>query len=340
MNSIIIILSLISALISYQPVESGLKFDHKAHVVERDMQCVDCHNVSESKLSSDTNLPGHDECSDCHSLDDAPDDCALCHLNPDDPIGIESSARELIFSHAAHIKAQTSADCLSCHTGVNQTSGKLGANNYPVMDKCFECHDGVTANSECDVCHSRPAEMSALVHPPDWKHEHKYSANAGQNCGSCHHAESFCADCHAGDNLVENVHDLNYRYTHGIDAKNKNHDCQSCHDIDTFCSTCHQDDSKPLNHTLAGWQTAPYFHAEEARNDIESCAACHSGDLTICARCHREGGTAGSIHIDSMDDYGEGPWHDDPGYYCFDCHTNTNSAGVGFCGNCHGAEVD
>jgi hypothetical protein len=33
-----------------------------------------------------------------------------------------------------------------------------------------------------------------------------------------------------------------------------------------------------------------------------------------------------------------GPWHSDPGYFCFQCHTNTSRSGQGFCGYCHGGD--
>jgi hypothetical protein len=33
----------------------------------------------------------------------------------------------------------------------------------------------------------------------------------------------------------------------------------------------------------------------------------------------------------------EGPWHEDAGYFCYQCHVSTASPGVGFCGYCHGS---
>jgi hypothetical protein len=35
---------------------------------------------------------------------------------------------------------------------------------------------------------------------------------------------------------------------------------------------------------------------------------------------------------------GRGGWHSDLGYYCYQCHTNSNQAGSGFCGYCHGTD--
>lgn len=337
------------AFAAFPPSQSGVKFSHKNHVGERAIQCVNCHNMAESMTSKDKNIPGHDVCGECHSMENAPDDCRLCHTNAENPSGVTLSSQELLFSHKQHLKDKPdNRACLECHSGVDKTKGTLTDINFPTMTKCFTCHDGHAISSDCKLCHSRPAEMSQMVHPPDWQHGHKFDAGVNsKNCMPCHQSETFCSDCHAGENILGNVHDLNFRFNHGLEAKSKELECQSCHDFPTFCEPCHaQEGAIPLNHLTSQWnpRVDPGPHAEAARMDIESCASCHAENQATCAQpgCHRDSdsikGTNPSIHDSSIKDIGHGPWHDDPNFECFQCHTNSRQAGVGFCGYCHEAQ--
>ena len=344
MNMIVVLTAM--AIAAYSPSQSGVKFSHSNHVADRAIQCVKCHNMAESVSSQDKNIPGHEVCSECHSMDNAPEDCKLCHVNPDNPTGVTLGAQELKFSHKKHLQGKvTNGTCLACHTDVDKTQGMLNSANYPEMDKCFSCHDGHSVDADCKMCHSRPAEMSQMVHPAGWKHGHKFEAANVKACLPCHQPETFCSDCHAGDNILGNVHNLNYRFNHGLDAKSKEMECQSCHDFQTFCEPCHAEEGAiPLNHLNREWNpqinTEP--HAEAARLDIESCASCHSDNPSTCSQpgCHRDGdgiqGTDPLMHDSSIKDLGHGPWHDDPNFTCFQCHIDTRTPGQGFCGYCHG----
>jgi len=349
MNPIIINLVLSLIFVSYEKSDSDIIFDHKAHFGDRAIECQDCHKSAQSVSANDVNMPGHDECSDCHSVSNAPEDCKLCHTNAENPRGINMPKREVIFSHKGHLgENPTSKDCLTCHAGIDKAETHAATiQGYPSMTQCFQCHDGMSASADCETCHSQPLTMTQMVHPPDWMHAHQFAAvdEQRQSCAPCHHTESFCSDCHAGDNLVQTVHDLNYRFNHGLDAKGKESQCQSCHDIETFCGDCHnQEDVIPLSHFYASWnpRTDPTVHADFAQRDIESCASCHDEDSFTCGQsgCHGDTdgirGTNVTIHPKSFMESEKGPWHDDPGYQCFQCHTNTQHAGAGFCGYCHG----
>ena len=154
------------------------------------------------------------------------------------------------------------------------------------------------------------------------------------------------------------VHDLNFRFTHGIAAKGKLTECQTCHSTEKFCTTCHEAGGnvnqavfKPASHLLAGFTTLGVGsgggeHARLAKRDIESCAACHSpeGADPVCITCHTDAdgrkGTDPKTHdIGFMSD-NHGYWHTDPGANCFLCHTDSNARpggikGQKFCGYCH-----
>jgi hypothetical protein len=347
-----IILSIIvSATISnYTLGQSGVMFSHANHVTERSIDCQTCHDMAASTSSSQKDIPGHDVCSSCHSIENAPDDCRLCHSNADNPTGVTWPKQELKFSHKAHLGDDLSNGiCLACHTNVAETKGPLTTANFPTMQNCFRCHNDDKASAECSTCHSRPKEMRALIHPADYKHVHKFDANAKERkaCLPCHEAETFCSNCHADDNLTGFTHDLNYRFNHALDARGKEFQCESCHDIETFCEPCHtQEGSFPLDHTSLNWspRTNPSTHANAARKDISRCATCHDVPQPLCAQpgCHRDIdgilGTNPSIHASDITDLGHGPWHNDPGFQCFTCHLDTHQAGRGFCGYCHGEQ--
>jgi len=339
-----------AAIAAYAPVQSGVMFNHAAHIGDRGVECQTCHNVAQSTSAQDHNIPGHDVCSQCHSVENAPQDCRLFHKNPENPTGVALPHQELIFSHKGHLGSDLSNEvCLGCHHKVNKTRGPLKSDNFPAMQTCFKCHDDAKAPATCEICHTKPAEVRKLMHPTDYKHSHKFDANANdrKKCQPCHQAETFCSDCHAGDNLTGSVHDLNYRFNHSLDAKGKEVQCQSCHDKEAFCVPCHQQEGNiPQSHQTANWnpRTNPSTHAQEAQRDMESCAACHDEPASTCAQpgCHWDGdgirGNNPTIHASSITDLGHGPWHNDPGFQCFQCHISTNEPGRGFCGYCHGEQ--
>jgi nitrate/TMAO reductase-like tetraheme cytochrome c subunit len=44
--------------------------------------------------------------------------------------------------------------CMDCHSTVaHGNSVPVGAANFPTMDKCMKCHDGVLAPTTCSLCH-------------------------------------------------------------------------------------------------------------------------------------------------------------------------------------------
>jgi hypothetical protein len=157
---------------------------------------------------------------------------------------------------------------------------------------------------------------------------------------------------------VTKMHDLNFRFTHGIAAKGKSLECQTCHSKSEFCSTCHsaggnvnQASFRPASHSVAGFKTIGVGsgggeHARLAKRDIESCAACHGEDGTdpVCLTCHMDAdginGNNPKTHDRGFMSDNHGYWHDDPGANCYMCHTDANARpggvnGQRFCGYCH-----
>ncbi len=309
-----------------------IKFSHIFHVKEQAIACQDCHAaVATSKLSSDTLLGNHESCKACHE-EQVSNTCAYCHETPDNIVPIKHPARELIFSHELHA-TKHEITCATCHAGMD-TVTYATIDNMPSMETCMDCHTVQKVSTHCESCHTDFVTLVPDDHTAaDFAKNHKKLTRLGLmnvTCKSCH-SENSCQDCHTGTELrgfagtkdlmadpsprtsikdspkqlkLQKVHSLNYRFTHGIDAKSKAFDCTACHEQQTFCVRCHeaggninQQKFKPQSHNLAGFTTIGKGsgggrHAELGRRDIESCMSCHDiqGSDPTCTLCHTENG--------------------------------------------------
>ncbi len=363
-----------------------LKFSHTYHIKDVGVACEDCHKAAKtSKLSSDNLRPTHDNCVTCHE-EQINNTCGFCHKDPDNIEAVTPPVRTITFSHEKHT-AMKDVECTTCHKGLD-TVEYATAKNMPTMATCTTCHNDVKAATTCESCHT---SFTNLIPPDhlvgDFKKEHKKLTRLGAlnvSCATCH-TQNFCADCHQGTSLLElgmsdlmtepsprnspgdsplqmplqMVHSMNYRFTHGIDAKMKSADCYSCHSAQTFCAECHSTGGKitggpykPAWHLGAGFTTIGVGsgggrHAEYARRDIESCVSCHDvqGGDPVCITCHTDAdgrkGTDPKTHPAGFMMGEHGPWHDNPGAVCYNCHTDFNAhpggvKGLNFCGYCHG----
>ena len=370
-----------------QELTQSIKFSHRFHVKEAGVACADCHTeATKSKLSSDNLLSKHDNCQSCHE-EQLSSKCTYCHTSDDQSTytATELPKRNLLFSHEFHIGEQK-VECETCHKGVDQA--EIGVSiQLPDMATCYTCHNDVKASNACETCHTDLTALRPKEHNrTNFVREHKFTARLSTaTCASCHTQES-CIDCHNGTDLVkvdvpgrdlaspraprltaidrgqtmrlEKVHDLNFRFTHGIAAAGKTSNCQTCHNQQTFCATCHaaggnvnQLKFKPATHMQAGFVTIGVgsgggMHATFAKRDIESCASCHDteGADPVCITCHMDPdgikGNDPKSHARGFMMGENGSWHSDPGSPCYTCHTDANARidgarGRGFCGYCH-----
>jgi len=309
-----------------------IKFSHTFHVKDQGIACEDCHiKAKESKLSSDKLIGDHESCKSCHE-EQISGKCDLCHVDPQNIVPIERPERTVTFSHELHA-AKRGVKCEICHAGLDRAV-YASSDNMPQMSVCMNCHASEKVSTYCEGCHSDLAALIPADHrQADFRKDHKRLTRVGEQdvtCATCH-TESFCQDCHSGaelkgfgsnadlttepfprtplrdsprDTKLQQVHTLNYRFTHGIDARSKRTDCFSCHEQQTFCAPCHeaggnitQKKIKPATHNGAGFTTLGQGsgggrHAELARRDIETCASCHDiqGADPTCMLCHKEGG--------------------------------------------------
>jgi hypothetical protein len=329
--SIIIILSLLFLSLAWVSSDNSkqIKFSHTFHVKESGIECTVCHyNAPKSNLASDNLIGDHESCKSCHE-EQLGGNCAFCHVDPDNIQPIKNKEREFKFSHSLHI--DKTIDCAACHRNVDAVTYITSA-NMPDMKNCIDCHEKKNITTECNVCHTDFSNLLPADHRNgDFKKDHKRQTRIGglnAECSTCH-SESFCMNCHAGIELqkfgsnrelstdpmpriqlkdspaelkIQQVHELNYKFTHGIDAKSKRIDCYSCHEQSTFCAECHQTGGeinqmkiKPLNHSEPGFKTFGRgsdggTHAKLAHRDIDYCASCHDveGADPVCMMCHTE----------------------------------------------------
>ena len=365
----------------------GMKFSHKLHVKDAGVACADCHaSAPTSVLSADNLRAGHANCESCHS-EQIEKTCTFCHTSEDpaEYVAAVPGDRELVFSHQQHIQVQSVA-CETCHAGIDAEEAPVG-DRIPTMSTCNACHDNVAASNACETCHTnlvalRPAEHNRT----DFASQHrKVAQKLDANCSSCH-AEETCQECHNGTELQKvnlpgndlqtphaprlmtfgkgkvqtalNVHDGNFRFTHGLAARGKAQECQTCHDQQEFCSTCHfaggninQEVFKPASHDAPGFVTIGVgtgggAHSRLAKKDMESCASCHdaAGADPTCVTCHADNDgvrfTNPKTHAAGFMRGVEGEWHENAGANCYVCHTDPNARpggipGKNFCGYCH-----
>ncbi len=313
---------------------ADVPFSHVTHK-EAGVECATCHpDAAGSRSGEDALLPTAETCLACHSQEE---------LTAWGGVPTASSALQGFpeFSHEGHL-VLTEGECALCHGALTDSelaATDEGAPGHPV---CFTCHDGEKADNECESCHADASTLLPLDHGPDYRHTHQFSARgAAEDCESCHRESDLCSQCHEGENVLFMTHDRNYVFTHPLDARKHENDCTSCHEVESFCNDCHaREGIAPENHA-DDWITGLNRHSVEARRDIAYCASCHSQDEPVCIGCHRDSnpgrGNDRSIHPNGFDNYDvHGPWHDDDGYYCFDCHTR-QEAPDRFCQYCHGS---
>jgi len=364
-----------------------IKFNHSKHVKEAGMECKDCHvKATNSEKSTDALTPVKLTCSACHDVEDTKE-CSFCHYE-----GVQKklipTVKELDFSHKQHLSL--GKKCEDCH--INMQDYKYSNDNpnkYPAMENCYSCHNDREVTNSCEACHTSTTNLIPVNHlNSNFLNEHKAVINLSENSNNCMmcHSDNFCQVCHSasgykGKNSAKDffapyytkgtgtvrtraelqklntVHNLNYIYTHGLDAQQKAFECKTCHDASNFCAACHNNGGNiltgimPKNHLSSNFKTLGVntgggLHAELAKKDIESCQSCHdvNGADPVCIRCHFDNdgviGTNPRTHEKGFLFDEKGIWHNTQGAVCFTCHTDPNARpngikGIGFCGYCH-----
>jgi hypothetical protein len=212
-----------------------LAFSHLKHVGENGQECNVCHaSVPASENLAESLGVSIASCRDCH--DSLPDSARGFKLI-DPSFRINTAYRDgfIKFSHKAHLKVA----CTSCHGDLMLDSTEQ--NDKPRMAACAQCHQHRGQPTlACLSCHDRK-EAPADHRSAAWRRAESHGSESRfmeEECRMCH-TDNSCLECHQGT-TSRPIHDLNYRYTHGVDVKFKKSDCSVCHEIPRFCADCHE----------------------------------------------------------------------------------------------------
>lgn len=282
----------ILARITAQAPADQIIFPHVLHIEDMGMDCGECHEGIEiSRSVSHSLLPSMDFCQGCHDGDTAPEDCDVCHTQPDEADTYTWRPTEgLIFPHQNHI--QNDISCQRCHPGTAESEA-LVPRLPPTMNLCMNCHATPLSDAGCFVCHTTLKGKLPDTHDLSWPETHGLFTDAtpGQECAVCHQ-QTDCEACHARTQLEKRVHPVNYEFQHAGDFLGFDKDCGTCHAMPQECQICHLAKGvMPIGHNSAGWVTQPGseggWHKEEALDQPDYCMACHlpASDRT-CLRCH------------------------------------------------------
>lgn len=185
--------------VGYAP-EQPVRFSHRLHAGELQMDCRYCHNTVE--IAAHAAIPPTQTCINCHSPADADGNVALTavHAGSSRLAGVHRSWSEdrpirwkrvhdlpdfVNFNHSAHVSRGVS--CVSCHGRIDQMDVVTQVKTLS-MQSCLECH----RNPEP---HLRPLEAvtdmdwvppASSVERDEVIRDH-WNVKANQNCSTCHY---------------------------------------------------------------------------------------------------------------------------------------------------------
>lgn len=272
--------------------EDKIIFSHQFHAEDAGAECSDCHGTAEGSLSNADNLlPAMETCYNCHDEDET--ECTLCHTNPDEGTEVARITEfAALFAHKPHMDA--GEECLTCHQGITEKEDTAEGLHLPEGSTCTNCHGGADLREDtaaCISCHGDNFNFKPANHTVSWGKDHGINWQVQSNsCNHCH-SMSYCQDCHQGDNLDQQVHQLNYIMSHGLEARANKENCLTCHQEFSFCNDCHIVEMViPKSHSFAGWSNTSDggAHAREAQYDFDYCQSCHSdaNSDVVCVSCH------------------------------------------------------
>ena len=203
--------------------------------------------------------------------------------------------------HPAAARADV-ARCATCHTRSSCETCHLGTGGRDVL-RDLPSGKNVTAPGVRLVRDPRTdtASHRVTVHPVGWARTHKGTVATGEtSCANCH-AQSFCAQCHAGERLMRGFHPANWVSIHAPQAYAREASCNSCHSVEVFCRDCHRQlgmaTTKNTARSTVFHNAQPLWllqHGRAARQDLQTCTTCHQ--QTYCMQCHSGNGSRINPH--------------------------------------------
>lgn len=344
---------------------------HSQHVVNRALQCDDCHDPTQEGFSNvdvgmctschleQTSHPHVDhegevtECTECHTFKYETDiagpwDCGRCHGPFDTPTHVGLARHTTLPCASCHHPhepiEETIRECDDCHKKVEVRHG-----DPKLSGSCIDCHGGHKLAAEATSCLECHGNREPIV---------PASATFGgghEDCASCHQPHSFSA---AGATRCGSCHRQTQVFAQGTARAHR--DCSSCHEPhavraagDSTCRSCHE--SVASTHPVKDGSTCTSCHEPHPKRASQialQCSQCHeearserdfhAGGIP-CAGCHEphrfdlsdlgERALCRRCHVSQVRLTGVNMGHAS----CSGCHLGTTHepAGLAACANCH-----
>lgn len=270
----------------------NIKFDHRAHVKDLGLTCVQCHGDMVSArvgLATRDHLPRMRTCLDCHD-------------------------GRTVAVQRGQTGQTAQATAVKAATGTKTPAAK--PERRTADKQCITCHiadaGGVVRTDYPSGKLAPSGTLFGADHDMLFRVRHAHAAqNNSDYCSSCH-KKNFCVDCHDGVVKPMDFHGNDYVALHAIEARRGSPDCQACHRQQTFCTGCHArsgvssdvrsgsefSSADPASRFHPpGWvefgTRGANHHSFQAQRNIKQCAACHREQF--CIGCH--GNTVDTLRV-------------------------------------------
>jgi hypothetical protein len=236
-------------------------------------------------------------CATCH----ARDFCTECHVNAPEVAAIQALEAD---TRSLAIKSELKAPPSHADPGFLRRHGSAARKSAV---SCATCH----TQESCLACHvGKPTTVLAMAaagpgrgkgavirrarpasHGADFSEVHGPIADARpETCSGCH-VRPQCLDCHRPNtaDATPGYHPAGFLSRHPAAAYTRETSCSDCHNTAQFCADCHVSSGLSARGRLnAGYHDAKRSfllgHGQAARQNLESCVACHSE--RDCLTCH------------------------------------------------------
>ena len=135
-----------------------ISYNHKVHIEEADLECIDCHIYVESMALA--SIPNINLCTDCHNeepISESQEELKLIKFIEEKQNipwkQIYSVPDHVYFSHRRHV-VLGEIECSTCHGNVTElTAPAQYPYLIPSMDNCIDCHKQHKITNDCLTCH-------------------------------------------------------------------------------------------------------------------------------------------------------------------------------------------
>lgn len=282
-----------------QPRVSNLRFNHQSHAAaaKAEVTCISCHTeVGAPRMAVQTAVVRR--CLDCHAIRTAhlaaPDTaCATCHV---------SLARATRFTRQDVARFPTPPSHSDPrwpnregHGAVSRISIEKSCATCHAREFCYQCHAGGSPPRAVAALASDPRSTAIAVRRAPVSHAANFADRHGSvaaasttTCASCHIRQD-CLECHRPAAAAPAYHAVGFLARHPAAAYARETSCSDCHSERSFCTACHEQSGLVAARGLrTAYHDARQFfiagHGGAARQNLESCATCHTE--RDCLQCH------------------------------------------------------